>query len=300
MQHREHNSKKVSLAVVLSDMAKSGIVGGINVTVVTPIMNFMNRLNVTGNNKALAEKGTKIAKLPPFTLRRAFDGVISYNSSVYPMVGVSIGLQRALANSVNLLNNKKHNDLLLSIVSGAAGGFVGTLPEGIAQAQQLSRVKPSALNLLKKTYRYNGFTKMNRGALAVMLRQSIFTAGYLGLMPIADKANQENITSNKHAASALAAICSGAIVGPATAPFNNLRFHKQYEMHRNHQARSYSNIFKQLVAENGIRGLFNTWKPRTFMSGIAMYMLHEGKKIYDELTDDIDHDNDSSSEVKIK
>lgn len=298
--HEKNPKKKISLANVLSDMVKSGIIGGINVTTVTPILNFTNRLNVIANNKTLLEKGRKIPELSGFTFRRAFDGILSYNSCVYPMIGVSIGLQRSLTNNVNLLQNKKQNDLLLSAVSGAAGGFVGTLPEGVAQVQQLSKIKPSTLNVLKDTYKQHGLGKMNCGALAVMSRQSIFTMGYLGLMPMFTELNQEYIISNEYGSSFVAASVSAAIVVPITTPINNLRFHKQYDMHKSAQKRSYNKILKDIVVQRGVHGLFHTWKPRAFTSVISMFMLHEGKKIYDDLTDDIDTENYSSIGVKLK
>lgn len=170
-----------------------------------------------------------------FTWRRAFDGVLSYNSS------------------------------------------------GIAQAQQATTPKPRALTVIGNVVRKNGFFALGRGIIPTMFRQGKFTAGYIGLMPYLTAHFREKIDNPLIADLFSASVC-GLIVGPATAPWNTLRFERQKNFEKSDPVASYSSIIRKAFTPQSGLDLMKGWRPRTLMSACSMFLLHKGKEIYDDVS----------------
>jgi hypothetical protein len=254
---------------LLYRIISGGLVGAVTVTVVTPIMNFTNHIL----------KSSATSSTNGFTMQRAFDGVLAYNSSVVPMTAVSLTLNSMLT----VLTDKKAHHAIFNLkiinatLSGMVAGIIGSIPEAVAQAQQLNTPKLRASQLIKEVINNNGFFALSRGMPAMMIRQGIFTAGFVGLMPIFAQEIRKVIGNNLVADLFSACVC-GLIVGPLTAPWNKLRFEKQKDFHIQGSAPSYFEIIKQ----SGSKKLMSGWQPRTLMSVCSMFLLHKGREIFDE------------------
>ena len=252
------------------ELTRGSAVGGVTIIFATPLMNYLNFCN----DRVNLNSGVNLTR---FTFKRAFDGLPSYMSSVVPMIGVSLGTKKLLKDWTerNKIKNSQNLDLVFSAFSGAIAGLVGVLPEGIAQAQQRSAIKPSAIKVLTQVVKQNGITALTRGASPTAVRQALFTLGFMSLMPMTAKYVNKEI-QNKLIADVCAAIIVGSIVGPATAPMNNLRFMRQQNFEKVGQATSYKEIFKKFSEG---KGFFTGYKPRTFMTAISMFILAKGSEI---------------------
>lgn len=273
------NKKKTysefSFTKLFADMIKGGFVGSFSITMVTPFKNL--------NNHVLAAQGHSsnifISILKNFNLRRAFDGVLSYNASVVPMTSVSLPLNAFLLRQANL-QDITPNQLIkiqFAIFSGMIAGIVGTPPEGVAQVQQLNTPKPQTITIITDVIKHNGIFALGRGTTATMMRQGLFTGGFIGLMPyITDRIHKK--INHSLIADLVSAILCGFIVGPITTPWNALRFEKQKNFNIPGYPESYLSIIKE---KNLMRG----YQPRTLMAIGSMFFLHKGKEVYDKLSD---------------
>lgn len=278
MLHSKTEQKTTPINKFFIDFLRGGCVGCVSITIVTPIMNFTNHKI---NGKTFA-----------FPLARAFDGVLSYNASVIPMIGVSLALNTVFLQKLSQNGTYEPSTtmrLSVATVSGMVAGIVGALPEGIAQAQQLSTPKPRATHVVRNIIQHNGFFALTRGIQPTMIRQGIFTFGYMGLMPEFSTCIRKKI-SNPLIADLFSALVCGALVGVATAPFNTLRFKRQENFDKYGKAPSCSQLIKQsfdpLIDSTKRLNLMRGWKPRVVMSSASMFLLHEGRKIYDTLASD--------------
>lgn len=300
-QAQQPKQQPFSYGKLFADMVRGGCVGSVTVTTVTPIMNFTNHVMAKQKAKSLVNQSKPVSEavLPKqsaqplvkpiaeaatkFTLRRAFDGVVSYNASVVPMIGISLSL-----NSFFMLQARQHGyepsdamKLGSATISGMIAGSVGALPEGIAQAQQLSTPKPRALAVAKGVVQNNGLSALGRGILPTMIRQGKFTVGYMGLMPYVTSRMRTKI-NNPHLADAASAAIAGLMIGPATAPWNAFRFERQKNFNKAGPAPSYSSILSRAVTPDSGLDLMKAWKPRTLMTACSMFLLHKGKEVYDK------------------
>ena len=169
--------------------------------------------------------------------------------------------------------------LLSSIVSGGIAGAAATIPEAIAQTQQLSLVKPSPGVIIKNAYTNNGLFGLFRGTRAMMLRSAGFTAGYLGLMPMLSERIRQK-TGDSIIADIFSAMVCGLLVGIVTTPPNTFRFNKQKNYMEKGPAPSYTRFAKEAFASKaGLCQLFAGIKPRTLMAMCSMFIIAESNKL---------------------
>lgn len=119
-----------------------------------------------------------------------------------------------------------------------------------------------------------------------MVRQGIFTVGYMGLMPMFSAAIRDKV-HHELIADFFSACVSGFVVGVATAPFNVLRFERQLDFHKpNAPTKRYASLLERAITPNGDLHLFRGWQPRVLMSSCSMFLLHKGKKVVCEQMSD--------------
>ena len=266
----------------ISNFFRVGCVGSVSITTATPMMNGINHLLAIKRAEYLIRQGLPAHEVPKFTVRRAFDGALCYNMSVYPMIGISIPLNQFILKQLKPQETEPSIFLrcIAAGISGFIAGAVGALPEGVAQAQQLHTTKPSAITVIKKVVTNNGFFALGRGTVPVMFRQMQFSIGYLGWMPFFSSYFRKK-TSETWLADFFAAITCGVMIGPLTAPWNTLRFERQKYFDQAGAAQSFASIFQQAIKSGSSVKLSNGWKPRIIMSTSSMFILHKGKEIYD-------------------
>lgn len=275
----------ISFNQLFLNILRGGCVGSVSITIATPMMNAINHLLAIERVNYLIKQGLPAPEVPKFTFRRAFDGLLCYNASVYPMIGISLPLNEYLLRKLKM-NEYEPSVQIKSAAAGLSGfiaGAVGALPEGVAQTLQLHQIKPRAITVIHNVIRHNGFFALGRGTLPVMCRQAQFSIGFMGWMPFFSSYFR-NKTDEILFADLLAAIVCGIIIGPLTAPWNTLRFERQKYFDRPGAAQSYSSIFRQALTPGSNVKLTNGYKPRIIMSTSSMFILHKGKEIYDHAT----------------
>lgn len=258
-------------------LLKGGITGCISVTATTPLGNYTNHVIAQKSMQGALSHGPKMTA---FTWKRAFDGVIVNNMSIIPITSLSLMINNLLIEQSKTAGYELTSPLKLIIatVAGMTASVAGVASEAIAQAQQLTTPKPQAFNILRGAVQHHGFFALNRGSLPTMVRQGLFTAGYLGLMPLFSTRARE-ITGEKLIADLFSALVCALIIGPMTTPLNRLRFERQKNFHQAHSSLPYQQIIKQTKSQ-----IMTGWKPRTLMSFCSMFILHQTREIYDRLT----------------
>ncbi len=266
-----YTSNKPNTSSFRSDFFRSILLGSTTVTVVTPISNYNNHLIRILNHQ------TKSA----FTARRAFDGVIAYNTSVAPTIAISLIINEVLRKKDQKNNQMttSYKQFAYSIYSGCISAMFGNFPEAIAQAQQLSTPKPSFVKILKNAVHHNGPLVINRGLFATAVKQVTFNIGFMWMMPMLIN-ETESKGSGKICSLATASILTGLFVGISTAPSNTLRWHKHHQVDRPSNVPSYTSVLKNAFNNRSYgASLFSGWKPRSIMSAVSMLILHEGRKV---------------------
>lgn len=261
---------------------RGGCVGSLSITVATPMMNGINHLLAKERANYLIKQGLPAVGVPEFTLRRMFDGLLCYNVSVYPMVGLSLPLNQHFLCLISM-NQNEPGILEKSKAAGLSGfiaGAVGAPSEGVAQALQLHVEKPRARKVVCDVLQYNGVFALGRGTLPVMARQAQFSLGFMVWMPYFSAYFRKK-TNETFFADLLAAVACGIPMGPLTAPWNTLRFERQKYFDRPGPPQSYASIFRQALTPGSNVKLTNGYKPRMVMSTSSMFILHKGKEVYD-------------------
>ena len=243
------------------------IIGLSNATLVTPLVNYSNHV--------IERRGHGGKNLVNFTCARAFDGALSYNLSFILRIGVSLPLNSYFLHKLSVYGGVENShQVMTSIVAGGAAGAFATLPEAIAQTQQLSSPKPSSLRVIRDAVRCNGLFSLTRGASAMMVRSAGFTAGYLGFMPMMCESVRQKI-GDHFLADVFSAFVCGLAVGVITTPFNTLRFKKQEYFTQKSTVPSYGALLKSATVARLSVGFL----PRTAMYMFSMWFIAEGNKL---------------------
>lgn len=248
------------------------LIGCTNATLTTPLNNYIN--HVINQNSSASKDAIK------FTCARAFDGLVSYNVSLILRVSIALSLNSLFIHELKqYVDVNETEKLLSSILAGGIAGAAASLPEAIAQTQQLSKTKPTPAAIIKTAYSCNGLFGLSRGMQATMVRSAGFTAGYLGLMPwFSQRIRQE--TGDHPIADVFSAIVCGSIVGLITTPPNALRFRMQQNFNEKGPATTYTQLIKETYkSSEGLRDLFAGIKPRTIMCMLSMFIIAEGNKL---------------------
>jgi len=273
---KQHDSKKqqapYNFHTGVYKFLSGATIGLINATTVTPIVNYTNH--------AINRNTNPSKDMIKFTCARAFDGVISYNISFILRISLALLFNSWFIHKLEQLCEVNDTDKLLSsILGGGIGGSAATVPEAIAQTQQLSKYKPTPITIIKEAYKANGLFGLSRGMQATMVRSAGVTAGALGLMPMLGQRIRQEIGDHPIADIFSAMVC-GLIVGPITTLPNALRFSMQKNFTIKGPAPTYTQLVKDAYRSNeGLRNLFVGIKPRTLMSVISMYIIAEGNKL---------------------
>ena len=259
-----------------------GVLGLINSTAVTPFINYTNH---TINQQSMGFDRSKQS----FTVKRMFDGLGSYNVSFVLRISVALSLDSYFLHKLGRYHavDKQHK-LLSSIVAGGIAGSVATLPEAVAQAQQLSKNKPSSIEVIKTAYHANGLFR----PAAMVLRSSGLTAGYISLMPMLCQHLKQKLGDHLMTDILAATIC-GLFVGIITTPPNNARFEMQKDFMVKGPASSYRKIWKEKCTTHegrhslltGLWKSFGGFHPQTLRCMLSMFILMKGNEKLGHLYD---------------
>ncbi|PJD93640.1 MAG: hypothetical protein CK424_02260 [Legionella sp.] len=269
----ENIKQKDKLNIETYDLLKGIIIGIANATAVTPVANLSNRVVIRRRNPAII--------LPKLTLNRAYDGLLQYNLSFVLRLGIALPLNTLLvrlADNHDVISEKQK--LLLSVAAGGIAGIAASIPEAVAQTQQQSTHKLSALSIVQAAYRNNGFWGLTRGMPMVIGRTAGFTAGYLSFMPYITESMRAKWPNNKGAADLVAAVVCGMGVGLMTTPFHQLRCVMQDKfIERKPADITYRALLKKACqSKAGMRNSFSGLVPRTVMSMMSMWIIFQGNE----------------------
>lgn len=263
-----------------------GVLGLINSTAVTPFINYTNHAI---NQQSMGFDRSKQS----FTLKRMFDGLGSYNVSFVLRISVALSLDSYFLHKLGRYYTvDKQHKLLSSILAGGIAGSVATLSEAVAQAQQLSKDKPSSIQVIKTAYHANGLFRLFPGTAAMVVRSSGLTAGYISLMPMLCQHLKKKLGDNLMTDILAATIC-GLFVGIITTPPNNARFEMQKDFMVKGPAPSYRKIWKGKCTSHegrhslltGLRKSFGGFHPQTLRCMLSMFILMKGNEKLGHLYD---------------
>lgn len=284
----------------LSRFLGGAFVGLTNATIVTPVANY--------NNHVMAQK--HLAAAARFTWLRAFDGALSYNVSFIFRVSISLWLNSlfirylekkyGVEKSDPMQQNsgiEAHHRMMSSVLAGGIAGGFATLPEAIAQTQQLCAIKPGFFAVAQTAYKANGIRGIFRGGFAMMGRAASLSFGFLSLMPcLSEQLKQKGL--DPLVADLLAALLSGCGVSVLSTPLNNLRFAKQIQFTQLGPVPTYIELLKRQLNQ----GLYHGFKPRTILSVFSMFYIFKAnqrlefysKEGFPDVLDVIAFDRDSA------
>ena len=148
----------------------------------------------------------------------------------------------------------------------------------------------------------HGWTKLSKGLLPAIGRESLFTGGYLGLAPVIRSllvqarpdtfAEQRQAEHSGSAASRPAgnllsllssSLMAGVTAGVLTHPIDTVKTRMQSELAASSPYSSASSTARLLYSEAGLRGFFQGVAPRTGRICIAVLIFNECNRVFSRL-----------------
>lgn len=163
------------------------------------------------------------------------------------------------------------NDLLASSLSGAFSGFICTPMELIIIQQQ--RFGKSIYQVPGNIIKKYGTDRLLRGLTMSSCRESIFTAGYLGMPDLFKNFFEKELNFNKKLANISAPIISGIIASTLSHPFDTVKTCMQGDIPK----KFYGNLTEtclKLYRYGGIQRFYSGWLWRTGRMILAVSLLN--------------------------
>eukprot|EP01083_Nonionella_stella_P251536 867755_1 len=218
----------------------------------------------------------------PTVLREWYRGVFINASSLSPITAVQCYanqlLQTLLLTFVNKTNRlSEAQQLSCSAGAGAISGLIyGPVDLMVIQQQKYVESLGNTFNVIRNKY---GALRVYRGLVACMVRESIYTMGYLGVAPVIQSrllmssgAKGDYFRSNPILTSIVSAIMGGSFAAVLTHPVDTAKTCVQSDL----EGTKYPNAIwtaKHLYAKGGIPILFKGVIPRTLRLCGACFVI---------------------------
>lgn len=217
----------------------------------------------------------------PTAIREWYRGVFINASSLSPITAVQCYanqlLQTFLLTMVNKTNKLSEIEQLgCSAGAGAISALIyGPVDLMVIQQQKYVASLSSTFNIIREKY---GALKIYRGLLSCMVRESVYTMGYLGVAPVIHDRLLESQSSygdyfreNRITTSIVSAILGGSFAAVLTHPVDTAKTCVQSDL----EGSKYPNATwtaKYLYKEGGLPVLFKGVVPRTLrLCGYVIY-----------------------------
>lgn len=159
-------------------------------------------------------------------------------------------------------------------IGGAISGFACAPMELVMIQQQ--RFGTSLLGTPAKIITETGLSGIFRGLFMSCGREGLFTAGYLGLGPVATQTLQDEYGFGEVSAKMGGAVCGGVIAASCSHPLDTIKTCMQGDIARK-QYGTVSETAAQLLKEGGMGRFFNGWSWRTSRMILALFLMNECK-----------------------
>lgn len=219
----------------------------------------------------------------PFTLqpRLMYRGLVASMANM----GVVTGFQFFTVGSVQQLFLRGESRSLTSqeeIGAGFIGGALSGVPCGFMELVmiQQQRFGGGLVGTPVRLAKDCGAMTLTRGISTAAARESVYTAGLLGIAPVLQKyfaANHLDKFGGSFTAAGMAAsVCSGLFAGTVTHPIDTVKTCMQGDCER----KKFTNIpgtVRTIMAEHGMMGFFRGWGWRTGRMICATFWINEIK-----------------------
>jgi|TARA_B100000780_G_C21001919_1_gene400886 solute carrier family 25 2-oxodicarboxylate transporter 21 len=238
-----------------------GAVGGcLETTLQMPILTF----------KFTKQEGRPM----PTTLGGWYRGVFVQAGTVAPITALQVMLNGMLGSMV--LQGEKRNLTDLEKMSTSAGA--GALSAFVYGPVDLTTIQQQKLGLnpiqtLQSVMKEHGNLSIFRGFSACAIREAIYTAGYLGLGPVATIALAEGPMKDSPFGAAVTGACfAGVAAGLLTHPFDTAKTCIQADM-KGEEFRTARQTIPKLIKERGFTSLFRGGAARALRNCGAFYIV---------------------------
>ena len=171
----------------------------------------------------------------------------------------------------------------LSSAEEIGAGFVGGMMSGPACCVwELIMIQQqvhggSAAAATSRMIAKAGPAVLSRGLVSSSLREGLYTAGYLGIVPVVQRELETKYGVSKVAGAVVGSIASGVIAGTLSHPLDTIKTCMQGDVER----KRYTNMAqtaRSIHTEYGMGGFFNGWFWRTSRMCCAVFILSESKR----------------------
>eukprot|EP00486_Rosalina_sp_Unknown_P005962 CAMPEP_0201564616 /NCGR_PEP_ID=MMETSP0190_2-20130828/3066_1 /ASSEMBLY_ACC=CAM_ASM_000263 /TAXON_ID=37353 /ORGANISM="Rosalina sp." /LENGTH=288 /DNA_ID=CAMNT_0047981025 /DNA_START=28 /DNA_END=894 /DNA_ORIENTATION=+ len=265
----EPNMNKQPLRLSEFEALMVGAIGGtIETTIQMPLITW----------KICVQEG----RAYPASLREWYRGVFINASSLSPITAVQCYanqlLQTALLTTLNKGNKLSEiEQLSCSAGAGAISALIyGPVDLMVIQQQKYVASLSSTFNIIREKY---GAMRVYRGLLSCMVRESVYTMGYLGVAPVihdrmvnSQSESGDYFRENKMTTSILSAIMGGSFAAILTHPVDTAKTCVQSDL----EGSKYTNArwtAKHLYETGGLPVLFKGVIPRTLRLCGACFVI---------------------------
>jgi len=233
----------------------AGSAGGIAETIAGTALNYVK-------NRMQQGESLRTMNLDPRVMYRGF---VVNAGSMAPITAIQVA-----ATGIAQSKLKVGGELspAAQIGAGTFGGAVSALVSGPAELFILHKQNSggSARETYQKITAKKGVRNVWRGLAPTMCRDGGFTAGYMGLMPVAKKAIAEKVP-NDSIATLLAGIAAGLSVAIVTHPFDGIKNRMQDDLNS-----EIEDIHKKKINRNMLSTAMNMYKAegmKSFFAGLT-------------------------------
>ena len=210
----------------------------------------------------------------PTTLSGWYRGVFVQAGTVAPITALQVMLNGLLGNLMLKGEKRELTDLEKMTTSAGAGAMSACVygPVDLTTIQQ-QKLGLNPLQTLRHVMHEHGSTSIFRGFSACAVREAIYTAGYLGLGPVATVALVEGpMKENPFAAAVTGACFAGVAAGLLTHPFDTAKTCIQADM-KGEEFRTARQTIPKLIRERGFTSLFRGGAARALRNCGAFYIV---------------------------
>lgn len=216
----------------------------------------------------------------PTALREWYRGVFINAASLSPITAVQCYANQLLQTLLLSMTTSKLSEvqqLSCSAGAGAVSAFIyGPVDLMVIQQQKYVSSLSGTFNTIRQKY---GALKVYRGLFSCMVRESIYTMGYLGVAPViqdrlltSDGSYGNYFRTNKIATSILSAILGGSFAAVLTHPVDTAKTCVQSDLEGTKYPNAISTT-KHLYQTGGIPVLFKGVIPRTLRLCGACFVI---------------------------
>mmetsp|Transcript_60299 Transcript_60299/g.73881 ORF Transcript_60299/g.73881 Transcript_60299/m.73881 type:complete len:251 (-) Transcript_60299:34-786(-) len=220
----------------------------------------------------------------PTVLREWYRGVFINAGSLSPITAVQCYANSLFINAIYTFKGSNHKLTDIQMLScSAAAGCVSALIYGpvdlmVIQQQKFQASLSATFNIIREKY---GAMRIYRGVTSTMVRESIYTMGYLGVAPVVQKRlNNTNpwFLDNPIRASVLSAMIGGTFAAILTHPVDTAKTCVQSDLVGDkYPTARWTGV--HLYKNGGLPVLFKGVVPRTLRLCGACFVISQVREV---------------------